>query len=191
MIPLVSISILIVSYVGLQNFATTIQAQLINELKVMASYTMDNLSYQMFERVADIQFLSTSDILVNPNLTQSEKIDYLRSMERSFKSYSSISLYDKEGIKIGDTRNILLGLNESEKTFFKEAIKGKMYYDPIPTLSESLNQYVLHFAAPLYNESNDIEGVVVTRQPLNKINDIFKQIDLLDKPIDSVGKSSL
>jgi signal transduction histidine kinase len=189
MIPLVSISILIVSYVGLQNFATTIQAQLINELKVMASYTMDNLSYQMFERVADIQFLSTSDILVNPNLTQSEKIDYLRSMERSFKSYSSISLYDKEGIKIGDTRNILLGLNESEKTFFKEAIKGKMYYDPIPTLSESLNQYVLHFAAPLYNESNDIEGVVVTRQPLNKINDIFKQIDLLDKPIDSVGSN--
>jgi signal transduction histidine kinase len=190
MIPLVSFSILILSYVAFQNFAATIQAQLINELKTMASHTMDNLSRQMFERLADIEFLSSGNILVNSNLTKSEKMDYLRSMERAFKTYSSISIYDKEGIKIGDTRNILLGENESDKTFFKEAMKGKMYYDTIPTLSESLNQYVIHFAAPLYSESQEIEGVVVTRQPVIKINDIFKEIILQDKQIDS-GSSNL
>jgi signal transduction histidine kinase len=64
-------------------------------------------------------------------------------------------------------------------------MKGKMYYDTVPTLSESLNQYVMHFSAPLYNESNDIEGVVVTRQPINKINDIFKEIGLEDRQIPS------
>jgi signal transduction histidine kinase len=190
MIPLVSFSILILSYVAFQNFAATIQAQLINELKTMASHTMDNLSRQMFERIADIEFLSSGNILVNSNLTKSEKMDYLRSMERAFKTYSSISIYDKEGIKIGDTRNILLGENGSDKTFFKEAMKGKMYYDTIPTLSESLNQYVIHFAAPLYSESQEIEGVVVTRQPVIKINDIFKEIILQDKQIDS-GSSNL
>ncbi len=190
MIPLVSFSIMILSYVAFQNFAATIQAQLINELKTVAGHTMDNLSHQMFERLADIEFLSTGNILVNSNLTLSEKMEYLRSMERSFKTYSSISLYDKEGIKIGDTRNILLGENESDKSFFKEAIKGKIHYDTVPTLSESLNQYVIHFAAPLYNESEEIEGVVVTRQPVNKINDIFKEINLEDKEIDS-GSSNL
>ena len=185
MIPLLSLSILILSYVAFQNFAATIQTQLINELKAMASHTMDYLSNQMFERIADIQFLSASNILVNSNLTKSEKMEYLRSMERSFKTYSSISVYDNDGIKIGDTRNILLGENESNKTFFKEAMKGKIYYDTVPTLSESLNQYVMHFAAPLYNESQEIEGVVVTRQPINKINDIFKAIGLQDKQISS------
>jgi signal transduction histidine kinase len=128
--------------------------------------------------------------LVNSNLTNSEKMDYLRSMERSFKAYSSISIYDKDGIKTGDTRNILLGENESDKTFFKEAMEGKIYYDTAPTLSESLNQYVIHFAAPLYNESQEIEGVVVTRQPINKINDIFKEINLDGKQLD-LGSNNL
>ena len=145
---------------------------------------------KIFEGVCLIELFSPGDILVNSNLTISEKMDYLRSMERAFKTYSSISLYDKEGIKIGDTRNILLGENESDKTFFAEAMKGKMYYDTIPTLSESLNQYVIHFAAPLYSESQEIEGVVVTRQPVIKINDIFKEIILQDNQIDS-GKSNL
>ena len=75
MIPLVSFSILILSYVGLENFAATIQTQLINELKTMARHTMDNLSHQMFERIADIQFLSASYILTSSNLTISEKMD--------------------------------------------------------------------------------------------------------------------
>ena len=185
MIPLVSFSILLLSYVGFQNFATTIQNQIVNELKTMATHTMENLSHQMFERIADIQFLSSSNILTSSNLTLSEKMDYLRSMEGSFKSYLSISIYNKDGIKIGDTRNILLGENESDKTFIKEALKGKVYYDTIPTLSESLNQYVIHFSAPLYNESQDIEGVVVTRQPVNKINDVFKEISSLDRQITS------
>ena len=185
MIPLVSFSILILSYVGFQNFATTIQTQIINELKTMATHTMENLSHQMFERLADIKFLSSSNILTSSNLTLSEKMDYLRSMESSFKSYLSISIYNNDGIKIGDTRNILLGENGSQKTFFKEALKGKVYYDTIPTLSEALNQNVIHFAAPLYNESQGIDGVVVTRQPVNKINDIFKEINLPDRQITS------
>ncbi|CAN5582596.1 hypothetical protein BH23THE1_BH23THE1_22000 [soil metagenome] len=191
MIPLVSLSILILSYVGFQNFATTIQTQIINELKTMASHMMVNLSIQMFERIADIQFLSASNILTSSNLTLSEKMDYLRSLESSFKSYLSISIYNTEGIKIGDTRNVLLGLNESQKTFFKEALKGKVHHDTIPTLSESLNQYVIHFAAPLYNENKEIEGVVVTRQAINKINDIFREISLLDEQITSPNSGVL
>ena len=177
MIPLVSFSILLLTYIDFQNFTTALQSQLINELKTIATHTMNDLSHHMFERVADIKFLSESNILENSNLTTREKMDYLRSLERAFKSYLSISLYDKEGIKLGDTRNILLGENESQKTFFKEAISGKVYYDTIPTLSQSMNQYVIHFSAPLYNESKDINGVIVTRQPINKINDIFKEIE--------------
>jgi len=112
-------------------------------------------------------------------------MEYLRSMERAYKAYSSISIYDKNGIKIGDTRNILLGLNESQTTFFKEAIQGKIYYDTLPSFSQSLNQYVIHFAAPVYNENKEFENVVVTRLPINKINDIFKEIELPEDQLNS------
>ena len=76
---------------------------------------MDKLSRQMFERTADIQFLSNNNILTNPKFTFSEKMDYLRSMERAVKAYTSISIYNKNGIKIGDTRNILIGANDSQE----------------------------------------------------------------------------
>lgn len=163
------------------------QMQLINGLETMASNTMDNLSRQMFERLADIRFLSDSNILGNSNLTNQEKVNYLRSMERAFKAYSSISIYDKMGIKIGDTRNIHLGENESDKEFFREAIQGNLYYDNVPTYSESLKQYVIHFAAPLLDENKTIDGVVVTRHPINKINDIFKEVTSSDENMDNTN----
>jgi signal transduction histidine kinase len=161
--------------------------QLINGLETIASNTMDNLSRQMFERLADIRFLSDSNILGNSNLTNQEKVNYLRSMERAFKAYSSISIYDKMGIKIGDTRNIHLGENESDKEFFREAIQGNLYYDSVPTYSESLKQYVIHFAAPLLDENKTIDGVVVTRHPINKINDIFKEVISSDENMDNTN----
>lgn len=163
------------------------QMQLINGLESIASNTMDNLSRQMFERLADIRFLSDSNILGNSNLTNQEKVNYLRSMERAFKAYSSISIYDKMGIKIGDTRNIHLGENESDKEFFREAIQGNLYYDSVPTYSESLKQYVIHFAAPLLDENKTIDGVVVTRHPINKINDIFKEVISSDENMDNTN----
>jgi signal transduction histidine kinase len=108
-------------------------------------------------------------------------------MERAFKAYSSISIYDKMGIKIGDTRNIHLGENESDKEFFREAIQGNLYYDSVPTYSESLKQYVIHFAAPLLDENKTIDGVVVTRHPINKINDIFKEVISSDENMDNTN----
>lgn len=127
----------------------------------------------MFERVADVKFLSTGNVLSNPNITIPEKVDYLRDMERTYKTYTSMSIYATNGTKIGDTRNVLVGINESAKPFFMNAIKGEIYYDRIPVMSQSLKQYVIHFSAPLYDTEGKISGVVVTRFPINKLHEVF------------------
>ncbi len=41
-------------------------------------------------------------------------------------------------------------------------------------MSESLSQYVIHFSAPLYTEKGNISGVITTRYPVSKLNDIFR-----------------
>ncbi|MGN6709210.1 MAG: sensor histidine kinase [Candidatus Nitrosocosmicus sp.] len=176
LIPLVFLSIFLISYIGVVNFTRSIQSEIINELKLVAINLMDKLSRQMFERTADITFLSNNNILSNPNITLSEKMNYLRSMERAVKAYSSISIYNKSGFKIGDTRNVLIGDNDYQQKFFQEAIKGKTYYSPIPTLTKSLNQYVIQFSAPIYGKNKEFQGVVVANYPINKINDIFNKI---------------
>jgi methyl-accepting chemotaxis protein PixJ len=176
MIPLLSSSIILISYIGLLNFTKSVQSEIINELKIVAFNLIDKLSRQMFERTADVQFLSTNNILTNPNFTLPQKMDYLRSMERAVKGYTSISMYNKNGIKIGDTRNILIGTNGSKETFFKGALKGHVYYDPLHIFSESFKKYVIHFSAPLYNKNKILMGFVVATYPVDKINDIFKKL---------------
>jgi signal transduction histidine kinase len=175
MISLVSVSIVIISYIAIDNFTKTIKSEIENEFEIVAVNLMDKLSRQMFERFADMHFLSISNILGNTNFTLPAKMNYLRDLEKTFKAYASISIYNIKGIKIGDTRNILLGANESQTPFFKHAIKGEIYYDKIPVLSDSLKQFVIHFSAPIYDGKGNISGIVVSSYPINKINDVLKQ----------------
>lgn len=41
-------------------------------------------------------------------------------------------------------------------------------------MSESLSQFVIHFSAPLYTQEGNISGVIATRFPVSKLNDIFR-----------------
>jgi signal transduction histidine kinase len=175
MISLVSVSIVIISYIAIDNFTKTIKSEIENEFEIVAVNLMDKLSRQMFERLADIHFLSISNILGNTNFTLPAKMNYLRDLEKTFKAYASISIYNIKGIKIGDTRNFLLGANESQTPFYQHAIRGEIYYDKVPILSDSLKQFVIHFSAPIYDGKGKISGIVVSSYPINKINDVLKQ----------------
>jgi signal transduction histidine kinase len=173
-LPVVIVSILAISIIALKNFYTSTNNEIIQKLELTGDNIMDKVSRLLFERVGDIKFLSGSGVLSNPNVTLDEKVDFLRTAERAYKTYASMSLYNTEGIKIGDTRSLSLGLNETQKPFFKHAIGGEIYYDRVPVLSQSLSQYVIHFSAPLYDTSGNISGVVVARYPITKLNDIFR-----------------
>ena len=63
LIPLVFLSIFLISYIGIVNFTNSIRAEIIEELKLIAINLMDKLSRQMFERTADITFLSNNNVL--------------------------------------------------------------------------------------------------------------------------------
>jgi signal transduction histidine kinase len=215
MISLVVTSILVPSVIALNTFTKSLETEITEGLKINALNAMDKLSRLMFERIADIRFLTSPANIVmnesadggssssgnsnseknnsgnNNNFTISQKVEYLRQMEKAYKAYASISLYNNHGIKIGDTRSIAIGVNDSDKAFYKDAINGRIYYDKVPAFSTSLRQYVIDFSGPLYGENNKISGVLVLRFPLNKINDIMLEaggtiskdadIDLLSK----------
>ncbi len=182
-LPVVIVSILAISAIALNNFFVSTKNEIIDKLKLTGDSTVDKISRVMFERVGDIKFLSGSNLLSDPDINLIQKVNFLRSAERAYKSYASMSLYDKDGIKIGDTRSLYVGLNESEKPFFTHAIRGQIYYDKIPVLSKSLSQYVIHFSAPLYSEVGNISGVIVARYPVSKLNDIFR-----NSPVSSAEK---
>jgi signal transduction histidine kinase len=172
-ISLTTASIIVTAFIATQNFTKTIKSAVLENLDTQSVGSMDKINRLMFERVADIHLLSIDKILGNSKLTLAEKMNYLRAVEEAYKTYGSISIYDMNGRKIGDTRNVLIGINESQMPFFEHAIRGEIYYDKIPVMSASLNQYILHFSAPIYDNKGNINGVVVTSYPLNKLNDVL------------------
>jgi signal transduction histidine kinase len=181
MISLVAISIVVPSVVALNTFTSSLETEITDELRQEALSSMDKLSRLMFERIADLKFLTDPGNLVisgtdGNNFTTAEKVEYLRKIETAKKAYASISIYDQNGIKIGDTRSLGLGSNGSQEPFFKNAIDdaGNIYYDKVPTFSNDLQQNVIHFSAPLYDvKNNQTGGVLVLTFPLNKINNIM------------------
>lgn len=182
MLSLVTTSIVVPSVVALNTFTSSLETEITDELKQEAFSSMDKLSRLMFERIADLKFLTDPGNSIisgtqSINFTTAEKVEYLRKIETANKAYASISLYDQNGIKIGDTRSLGIGSNGSQEPFYENVIgddTGSFYYDEIPTFSSDLQQYVLHFSAPLYDvKNNQTNGILVLTFPLNKINDIM------------------
>ncbi|MCH7967421.1 MAG: hypothetical protein IIB02_08440, partial [Thaumarchaeota archaeon] len=139
-IPLIAASLIILSIFAIQSYSQEIENDIVTDLDSIAINTMDKISRTMHERIVDITLLSSqkNQVLVGSDFSIEQKMEYLREIEGISKIYSSISIYDKNGKRIGDTRNTALGLDESEKLFFQNSIKGEIFHDPLPVLSESL-----------------------------------------------------
>ena len=126
MISLITVAIVVPSTIALNTFTRSLEIEITDELKISALNAMDKLSRLMFERLADLRFLTfpNNTVVTNSddNFTLKEKVEYLRQIERANKAYASISIYNTSGIKIGDTRSIDIGVNDSGQSFYKNAI---------------------------------------------------------------------
>ena len=82
--------------------------------------------------------------------------------------YSSISIYNKTGIKIADSTGIGIDENVSNESFFKKAIQGHIYRDSTQSnyLNSSKEKEIL-LSGPLFDESDKINEVLVLSYPLN------------------------
>jgi hypothetical protein len=87
MISLVSAAIIVPSVIALNTFTTSLEAEITEELKISALNAMDKLSRLMFERLADLRFLTypNNTIITNSsdNISLGEKVEYLRQIERA------------------------------------------------------------------------------------------------------------
>jgi len=195
MIPVVTLSLIVPSYFATQQYTQEIETSVDNDLVTLASNTMDKISRIMHQRIVDINFLTSPNniVLTGSDFSIDEKVEYLREIERASKVYTSLSIYDKNGIKIGDTRSLNLGVDESQKPFFIHAIEGEIFHDSQPVISESLEQPLIHFSGPLFDDNGDVTGVLVTRFSLTKINDIVKENVIYHKPleVDLLSESGL
>ena len=149
-----------------------------NNTSLLVETSLDTISTSMFERYSDMMILTAVDHPIMSSNNIKDKLSLLHTFEKSSKSYMSFSIYDHDRKKILDTRNIGINNTASSEELFDTALKGELYSDSIPIYSSEINQYIIRFAGPVYDQDKNIIGVLVANTSIlhihNTINQHFK-----------------
>ncbi|VVB57801.1 Methyl sulfide methyltransferase-associated sensor [Candidatus Anstonella stagnisolia] len=172
MLALIFFSILAISAISINELSSSARASVSSTMRQEAQARLNIVDRLLFERVADIESLTTGYNTVMSQGSIGEKLDYLRAFEDRRQVYGSSSIYDLNGIKIADTRGLLVGVDQSMDPFFAPAARGEIYSGTIPVNSRALGVPVLHFSGPLRDANGTITSVVLARFPISKLNEL-------------------
>jgi PAS domain S-box-containing protein len=162
------------SVIALNTFLVTLQNERIKQFTDLVTDIRNSILAMYEERLADIKIISSPDHFLSGPSSLGDKMSFLRLLEKN-GAYSEIAIYDINGIKIGSTRSIGIGNNDSNKQFFRSAITGDVYFDKKPQYSEYLSSNVIHFAGPIYDKDKKVNGAVVASLPLIRLHDLIDE----------------
>jgi signal transduction histidine kinase len=175
-VSLIITSLVVPSIMALESFSRELEAEITSNLEQEGIRNTYKISRFLFERQGDIKLLTDpGNSIMTETSTLSQKLDYLHTVEKTYQVYSTFSIHDKNGIRIADTHDLSIGADSSKEQFFVNAIKGQIYYDSVPTFSDDIGRYVMHFSGPLHGEDGRINGVLVGIIPVSRIYDIIEE----------------
>jgi signal transduction histidine kinase len=174
-------------------------------MKQISSITAQKLSNaQMLGAFIGRLFLSDQSGIIDQGIFRDKLGDILaREHSETYPSFTSLGIYNKSGAKIvheiigrnKDKNNLDLSLsrNASREDFFNIAINGRSFHDNIPWRSSFANESIIRVSAPITNDREDIEGVLVLTYPLAEIfryiTGINPNTNSLDEPEEDVKKN--
>jgi signal transduction histidine kinase len=170
LVSLILTSLLAASFVSINVLSGAMIREITAHLEDDSANFMNKISTDTSNRISDITFLGDSmNTFLNESGTDPrKKLDFLRKFIAIHSDYSSISIYNKTGIKIADSTGIGIGENVSNESFFKKAIQGHIYRDSTQSkyLNSSKEKEIL-LSGPLSNKLGKINEILVLSYPLN------------------------
>lgn len=184
LVSLILITLLAATFVSINVFSTAMIREIRAHLEDNSANFMNRISVDTSNRVSDIRFLGESmNIFLNQSGTDLvKKSELLKKFIATHKDYSSVSIYNKTGVKIADNKGIGVSKNVSNESFFKNAIQGYIYRDDTRSnyLKPSKDKEIV-LSGPLYDKAGKINEILVFRYPLNN--------NIIERPgIDSQSK---
>jgi signal transduction histidine kinase len=170
LVSLILTSLLAASFVSINVLSPDMIRKTKAHLEDDLANSMNRISMDTSNRISDITFLGDSmDVFPNQHDTDlANKLEILKKFIDTHNGYSSISIYNKTGIKIVDNEGVGIGENVSNEPFFKKAIQGDIYRDSTPSnyLKSSKEKEIL-LSGPLYDKSGKINEILLLSYPLN------------------------
>ena len=170
LVSLILTSLLAASFVSINVLSTEMIRKTKAHLEDDLANSMNRISMDTSNGISDITFLGDSmDVFPNQHDGDlAKKLEILKKFIDTHNDYSSISIYNKTGIKIVDYKGIGIGENVSNEPFFKKAIRGDIYRGSTPSnyLKSSKEKEIL-LSGPLYDKSGKINEILLLSYPLN------------------------
>jgi signal transduction histidine kinase len=169
-VSLILTSLLAASFVSINVLSTDMIRKTKAHLEDDLANSMNRISMDTSNRNSDITFLGDSmDVFPNQYDTDlAKKLEIIKKFIDTHNDYSSISIYNKTGIKILDNKGIGIGENVSNEPFFKKAIQGDIYRGSTPSnYLKSSKEIEILLSVPLYDKSGKINEILLLSYPLN------------------------
>lgn len=165
------ILLVVIGYVA--NLETTkATAELVNtSMTTSATLASDQIAKQLKDYMNVITFVG-KDSRLGGGLSRDQKISYLDKYVEAY-GFTSGNILDHNGVSIED------GTDFSDREYVRLALSGVTNISDV-TLSKYTGTYGVSIAAPLYNTSDVIDGVVYFRLDINFIQEIIESIKISD-----------
>ncbi len=132
----------------------------------------------IFERYGDIQVLAKLPIFTNSKIASSlspeQKQAVLQEYVKTYGVYDSIAEFDLDGNVLTQSTGKSLA-NHKDRAYFQTVLKTQKPFIGQPEYSKSNSEFVVHFAAPVFNvDTGAMIAIVRSRMPVKYIAALFE-----------------
>jgi len=145
--------------------------------------TIDKIDRNLFERNCDIQAWASFKVNVmackEGGVYTKQATKLIQNLVNVYEVYHDILLLNKKGIVIASAKNPhLIGIDQSNRTWFRKTISENKVYVTDMYISRSVKNYTISYSAPVRDENGEVIGVISTRFNWEYIYDILEKIKL-------------
>jgi PAS domain S-box-containing protein len=172
---IVLVSSLVLAYFVHTLTVGILESQIEDKLEEHAFHVMDAVDRMFFERYEDIKELAGDPVISSRVSTPKQISERLTAYLNNHRFYASLSLFDLNRIWIADTSGKFTGKQHAFTEYWPDITRGKDFV-MVVTESQALeNKIVFYFAAIVKDKSGKPFGVVVSRMPVEKLQEITSQ----------------
>lgn len=139
-----------------------------------------NVDRMIFERLGDLRAIAIDPIFCAEIFSAKQTITRLVAYRNTYKTYISISYFDRNGFRLADSSGLGLGEQQDPTSFLAQHWEDILRDRFLPSIgcSQNINENVLFFAQPIQCASeNTPRGIVITSVAFSQIHRLLNESD--------------
>lgn len=125
------------------------------------------------ERINDTYMLTNNPVLQDPNASKEEKVHEFQNFLDIHDEYFGAILLNKDGVVTVDMDDTVIGRDLSERHWFKESMKGDVFFSDI-YLSSVVHNPIVALSGPIKDENDQVIGVL---SPSLNLDFLYETLD--------------